>query len=218
MIKSDFFGLKYCIWNIDQSKFANFKKINSFDKALSILYMNAYVSAKKKEICNDSSIGLAYSINRDILQKLPEYPAFNTLFHDEFMQAIDFFNLKFESLRMIKSWANRMHKDSSGVIHNHSFFNDDGTLVDLKRYVFLVYYRVPMNSANLIFLNPHKYLKKSDSKNDRLIEQNFCSEDKLVIKPSDGMCILHDAKIPHTVSRHNSHKPRDVLIFDYEYS
>lgn len=216
MIRNHFFDLKYCIWNIDPLKFANFKKNSPFDKELSMLYMHAYISAKKREICNQSSIGLAYSIKNNVLHRLPEYPEFNNLVHDDFIQAIDFFNLKFESLRIIRSWANRMHKDSSGVVHNHSIFDDNNKVIGLRRYVLIVYYRVPENSGNLIFLNPHKYLRKLDDENDRLIDQNFCAEDTLVIKPTDGMCILHDSRIPHTVSKHNSHKPRDVLIFDYE--
>lgn len=216
MIKNNFFGLKYCTWNIDHEAFLNFKRNSNFDKALAMLYMEAYLNAKKAEVSNDYSMGLAYSIRANVLDKLPEFDEFGKLIHDNLTEAINFFGVEFESSRIVKSWANRMHKDSSGVVHNHVSFDSDKNLNSSTKFVLLVYYKIPVNSANLVFLNPDKYLKEPDFKNDRFDKQEFLSEDILTIQPTEGMCILHDAKIPHTVSVHNSHKPRDVLIFDYE--
>lgn len=215
IVKNIFFGLNYCTWTINQLKFSEFKKESLFDEKISMLLFEAYLNAKRSKVPNDYSTGLAYSTRNYIIHNMPEFEKFNDLIHDEFLEALDYLKVDDKTLSIERSWANRMHKGSSGVIHNHVSFDANNQLIGTSKYVLIVYYTIPKDSADLIFLNPLKYLRTPEFEKDRIKEQKFNSEDMLLIKPTEGFCVLHDGRIPHTVSKHNSYKPRDVLIFDY---
>jgi hypothetical protein len=183
-----FHNNKYSIWQIDTSKF----------KSNTVFYnnLNSSFEISSKLPLPQESNGLAYSVPLD---KIPGFldlldvlsPSLNENF------ALIYGN---QDKKIFRAWANRMHRDSFGSLHQHN--------EDVKVLIF--YYNVPENSSDLIFVHP-KY-KNKNILNPYLLPD----EDKLNIKVTEGMCILHDGEILHAVSKHNSDTPRDCVIIEYK--
>ena len=104
-----------------------------------------------------------------------------------------------KKLFLKRVWANRIYQNTEGTIHDHP-----------DSLVFLLYYKAPENSSEIIFINP-KYQDKMLQSHDVIPE-----EDKLRIPTYTGMCLLHDGAILHAVGKHNNIECRDVIVFEFK--
>jgi len=190
-----FHNIKYCSWQLNLTEFkANSKFNDSLRENL-----DNFDTTKKLP---DSANGKAYSVLIHKENKTnPNVSGFNELI-DLVMPSLDE-NLEkicgSKSKRMISCWANRMHVNSYGSIHTH-------VGVD---YVMLLYYNVPENSSDLIFIHPKYGFYDKDV-------LSIPQTDQLKIKVSEGMCLLHEGKMLHAVSIHNNRIPREVIVLEFK--
>ena len=106
---------------------------------------------------------------------------------------------KRQKFSLRRCWANRIYKDTLGTIHDHG-----------KSTVLIVYYNVPKDSSSLVFIDPKH--------SDKLFQEESIipKDEKLSIEVNTGMCVLHDGRILHAVTKHGSTIPRDVLVFEFD--
>lgn len=147
----------------------------------------------------DDAAGSAYSVNIIHVPSLHELTYFLT---PTLIKA--FKQLTNKELSVLnRLWANRMHYGSFGLIHTH---NNAETEQDCK--VFTMYLDVPVNSSDLVLIDPdskHRYKK---------LITDVPQEERLHIPVYEGMCIMYDNDLPHGVSRHNSNLPRHAIIIE----
>ena len=194
----NFHGLNYCIWNLNQQDFHKFKSTSSFNDELQSSFKGVETTKQTE------AVGRAYSHPHNIMSTFKGFGSLQKMIDPDLTKQLNLIGSSNNKI-LVRSWANRMHYGACGGIHTHEYQN-------LERYVLLVYYSVPENSADLVFVNPARYVRT-------MVQQNLddiSESDKLVIKVSEGMCVLHDGQIPHGVSKHNSHQPREVLVFEFE--
>jgi hypothetical protein len=116
------------------------------------------------------------------------------------IMTVDKFKFKnSNTFNFTRHWANRMHKDSSGLCHTHMDTNTD--------YVAIFYLEVPPNSSDLVVVNNGKegsnYL-------------DYDEKDRHHINVESGTLIIHKSDVPHAVSIHNSKYPRTCLVFEFK--
>jgi hypothetical protein len=100
----------------------------------------------------------------------------------------EFINGDLKKVSIGRNWFNVMYKGSEGAVHNHYSTIHPGTMV-----VAIFYVQVPENSANLFFIQ---------------------NNESIIHTAIEGELVIHDAKINHSVSIHNSDTPRICLVLD----
>ena len=190
-----FYQKQYSFWDIDLNYLKNSCTI---DVELNKAFENSKIFNAPEKIGEGKS--LMFNI-------LPKFDSYNFLYNFVIEQVQAQLNTNFhiplyyrrKKLNLKRCWANRVFKNSEGLIHFHA-----------NSLVFLLYYNIPNNSSDLVFINPKHIDKIKQS------ESSIPIEDKLAIKVHSGMCILHDGNILHGVSKHNNDNHRDVLVFEFD--
>jgi hypothetical protein len=181
----NFHNLRYCIWDLD---FSNFKEKIAFDKSLEIEF-----DAGSKRPYPVEAVGSAYSASLFRIKEFGNFLEYITPNLDYHLTTLG----KPIYKRMVRAWGNRMHRDSRCTVHAHKGSN-----------VLIVYYKVPENSADLVFVDPIY----EGVKNLNQIPESA----KRYINVKEGMCLLHDGDILHGVNIHNSDQTRDSLILEFK--
>lgn len=194
MIKDTFCGNDYFIWHLDLSKFA---KKDFLDKQL-----NSKFEEASKNPYPPEANGPAYSIDLFRLNGAKDLLHFISPSLDDIIRQLNLPIMK----KVIRVWANRMHKGSSGNIHCHKRNDRKG-----KLFVLICYYNIPEDSGNLVLIDSKYEDKLSYMKTEDMIPD----ADKKKISVSEGMCVLHDEYMFHAVSKHDSHKTRDSIILEF---
>jgi hypothetical protein len=109
---------------------------------------------------------------------------------------------KHKDVTFVRSWANRIFKDCTGILHNHHGYGH----VDVTG---ILYVDVPDHGAELIFVRDGE-LGKS--------HLDYAPEDRYYLQPKPGELILHDSAIFHTVGQHVVDMTRTVFVFDAVYN
>lgn len=184
-------GKKYVTWDLDLTEF---KQKSQFYQDL-----NEFFDSDFLRYYPDDAAGLAYSVNVVHIASLQELTDFLT---PTLTKA--FKQLTNKELGVLdRLWANRMHYGSFGSIHTHL-----NTVAGQNCKVFTIYLNVPVNSSNLVLIDPD-----SNYRYQQLIT-NVPEAEQLHIPVHEGMCIMYDGDLPHGVSRHNSNLTRDALIIE----
>jgi hypothetical protein len=102
----------------------------------------------------------------------------------------------------VRSWANRIFKDCTGILHNHHGYGH----VDVTG---ILYVDVPDHGAELIFVRGGEIGKS---------HLDYSLEDRYYLQPKPGELILHDSAIFHTVGQHVVDMTRTVFVFDAVYN
>jgi hypothetical protein len=105
-------------------------------------------------------------------------------------------------ITFVRSWANRIFKDCTGILHNHHGYGH----VDITG---LLYVDVPDHGAELIFVKGGEIGKS---------HLDYAPEDRYYLQPKQGELILHDSTIFHTVGQHVVDMTRTVFVFDAVYN
>jgi hypothetical protein len=105
-------------------------------------------------------------------------------------------------ITFVRSWANRIFKDCTGILHNHHGYGH----VDITG---ILYVDVPDHGAELIFVKGGEIGKS---------HLDYAPEDRYYLQPKQGELILHDSTIFHTVGQHVVDMTRTVFVFDAVYS
>jgi hypothetical protein len=109
---------------------------------------------------------------------------------------------KHKDVTFVRSWANRIFKDCTGILHNHHGYGH----VDVTG---ILYVDVPDHGAELIFVRDGEPGKS---------HLDYASEDRYFLQPKPGELILHDSAIFHTVGQHVVDMTRTVFVFDAVYN
>lgn len=118
--------------------------------------------------------------------------------------------LGFDKTRNIKkmkyhrTWANRMYRGCDAVAHRHA--NIGWTIPHL---VAIYYTDVPENSADLIFIDDGNY---GVMRGNRYFE--YPTDKHHPVKSRTGRLVVHDARILHATTSHESDLPRTCLIIE----
>jgi hypothetical protein len=102
----------------------------------------------------------------------------------------------------VRSWANRIFKDCTGMLHNHHGYGR----VDVTG---ILYVDVPNHGAELIFVRDGEAGKS---------HLDYATEDRYYLQPVQGELILHDSAVFHTVGQHVIDMTRTVFVFDAVYN
>ncbi len=185
-----YYNHKYAVWH---SPFTESKFLQELEDAFD---STKIFDAKEKK-------GNAKSLQFSVLQTFQSYQQIYNFVVDQISLHFDDLQIpkyyQKQKLNLLRCWANRMYKGSSGTIHYHR-----------KTTVFLYYINVPPNSGNLVFINPkYENMMLHD-------ETEVPDQDKQIISVSTGTCILHNGRLLHAVSEHNSDVPRDVVVFEFD--
>lgn len=188
-----FCNLRYTTWTID----LNFLKNNcSIEDELNQAFDSAEFFIAPEKVGDGKSLGY------NVLPRLSFYGYLYNFIQQQIFSQYNDLNIhnyyKKQNLQLRFCWANKIYKDTQGTIHNHP-----------KSMVFLLYYKVPPNSSDLIFVDS-KHIDKIG-----LTEDHIPDLDKQSIKVHEGLCVLHDGNILHAVSKHNNLEPREVLVFEF---
>jgi hypothetical protein len=115
-----------------------------------------------------------------------------------------------------RSWANRLFRGGLGTCHNH--VKVDRYMEEMTNYtdenfkpdaVAIFYVDVPEGSSDLVFIK--------DGQPDAPIEDyDIC--DTYRLKPKQGELVIHSPEMWHAVSVHNNDLPRNVFVFDIDYT
>jgi hypothetical protein len=111
-------------------------------------------------------------------------------------------NTEHTGVTFVRSWANRIFKDCTGILHNHHGYGH----VDVTG---ILYVDVPDHGAELIFVRDGE-LGKS--------HLDYAEEDRYYLQPVQGELILHDSAVFHTVGQHVVDMTRTVFVFDAVYN
>jgi hypothetical protein len=103
----------------------------------------------------------------------------------------NFANDKVKGVRFTRAWMNKMFKGCSGKIHTH--WNPEKKESGV---VSIFYFDVPENGSKLLV-----HLDGNEQE----------------IEVHTGDLIMHDDKLPHSVSEHKNDKPRICIIFESVY-
>jgi hypothetical protein len=185
---------KYHIWNTDITHL----KTSPFNADLQQSFQDQTINYPAIE-----KVGNGTSLYPNDFIKIPSFELIDNFIRSQIKEQLIKLQVPLyyaqKKLVMKRCWANRIFHDAAGNIHVHK-----------DSLVFLLYYTVPENSSDLIMLtskHTDKMYKSADLVDDK---------DKLHIKVTEGMCILHDGNILHAVSPHLSTLPRDVIVFEFE--
>ena len=203
MIKEIFPGVKIYIDKFD--KIDSFKGKEKFQKTLDEIF-------DKFEIINSSTTE-RYGSSRTTVQHAKEYslPKTLDLKNNELGQWLyssiskgarelhvnD--NKNYDNFKFVRSWTNRMYKDSHAAAHRHETFCD---------VVCMFYYEAPPNCSELVFVNDILATKNTTPYYD------FPKDKRYHIQPESGLFICHSPDIPHAVGVNKTDKPRTVLVFE----
>jgi hypothetical protein len=102
----------------------------------------------------------------------------------------------------VRSWANRIFKDCTGILHNHHGYGH----VDITG---ILYVDVPDYGAELIFVRDGEIGKS---------HLDYALGDRHYLQPKPGELILHDSAVFHTVGQHVVNMNRTVFVFDAVYN
>ena len=106
------------------------------------------------------------------------------------------------SLRYLRSWSNKMFKDSEGLVHAHSHTD---FIDSITEFVAIFYVQASPESANLIFVKDGKFnTRYTDYPTDHLHP----------IMCQSGNLIVHDTKICHSVGQHTEDEPRVCFVLE----
>ena len=111
-------------------------------------------------------------------------------------------NTDHTGVTFVRSWANRIFKDCTGILHNHHGYGH----VDVTG---ILYVDVPDHGAELIFVRDGEIGKS---------HLDYAIEDRYYLQPKPGELILHDSAIFHTVGQHVVDMTRTVFVFDAVYN
>ena len=183
-------GLEYTSWRIDDSFFKRFAELESqVTDAL-----NSKMTWDAPEL-----VGRGASIRSSVVFGLHGYRYLYHVINEHVMFYSNLFErTKDRVLRINRQWANEMKPNAMGRIHDHS-----------RALVCIFYLNASKESSNLVFV---------DSKHrDKFMQTEDCipNEDKLSIPVESGMCVLHDGRILHAVSKNTSPEPRQCFVFEY---
>lgn len=192
---SKFYDYNYSLWNIDISELKNNQEFNQ--------ELNDALNSADKTGAARERIGDGATLLPEILFKMKSFSFllnFVTIEKEKQLMSLNIplFYIKQRS-NIKRCWANRIFKNTYGTIHSHS-----------SSMVFLLYYNVPADSSDIVFIHPKHKDKRYQS------EEVIPEEEKMKIKVQEGTCLIHDGRILHAVSRHNSEIPRDVLVFEFD--
>ena len=107
-------------------------------------------------------------------------------------------------LKYHRTWANKMAKDCSALAHRHA-----GVDWAIPHMVAIYYIDVPINSADLVFINDDNLDVMRGLGVDEYDETK-----QHLIKSKPGRLICHDAKTFHATTTHNNILNRTCLIFE----
>jgi len=105
---------------------------------------------------------------------------------------------------MVRSWMNRMYKDSQGAVHNHKSGCD---------MVCIFYYEAPPGASELVFLNTNSHLREKKAP-----YSEYPKEDRYHFQPEPGHLVCHFPGIYHSVAVHNNELPRTCFIFEPKFN
>jgi hypothetical protein len=193
---SKFHKYRYSMWNVDISELKNNKMLN--------LELNDAFDSSDKTGSALEKVGDGVTLLPNVLSKMKSFSFLLDFITKEKEKQLTLLGIpKFyinQKPKIERCWANRIFKDTYGTIHNHLG----------GRTVFLLYYNVPKNSSDIVFIHPKHKDKMYQS--EEIIPEN----EKIKISVKEGMCLLHDGRILHAVSKHNSDTPRDVIVFEFD--
>lgn len=189
-----FRDIPYCTWNIDLKPL---KECVEFNQELN----DGFLKSSKQPRKPSESRGNAYSVR---VSEFKTVSKFIDVISPSLHSVLKHFNRPSNN-HLVKCWANRMHKDSHGMVHIHG----DDTVKDIN--VLIVYYNIPPNSGNLVLVDP-----KHRNVSELIFDEDIPEEDKKIIEVSEGLCVLHDCRLPHGVSKHNADEHRDSIIIEFK--
>jgi hypothetical protein len=111
----------------------------------------------------------------------------------------------YEKYKINRMWCNRMFTGCEVKPHVHYPVN----FIDFYNFHFVVvlYYQIPENSSNIIFIDSDEILNSwRDYEVDKIN----------ILKVNSGLSVLHDARIIHAIDKHKSKGSRTVFVFDIE--
>lgn len=108
-----------------------------------------------------------------------------------------------DKYNFIRSWSNRMYKDSHGAAHKHM------TGCDM---VCIFYYEAPPGSSELVFINDDLATKNTDP------WYTYPDEKRYHFKPEPGSFVCHFPGIPHAVAQHKCDDTRTVMVFEPKFT
>ena len=111
-------------------------------------------------------------------------------------------NTDHTGVTFVRSWANRIFKDCTGILHNHHGYGH----VDITG---ILYVDVPDYGAELIFVRNGEIGKS---------HLDYALGDRHYLQPKPGELILHDSAVFHTVGQHVVNMNRTVFVFDAVYN
>lgn len=190
---NEIFNSKICVWEVDIEQF---KRTSKFDKELEYAFkFSGHVyDAQQKE-------GDAISLKNGVMEKFLFFDDIIQLLHSSLNEQLNLLNVPKHkrNVQLVRCWANRMNKNSRGLIHHHQ----------KGRMVLILYYDIPENSGDLVFIDSKHY--------DKLLmtEEEIPENDKKYLKVKNGMCVLHESELLHAVTKNLNDKPRQCLVFEF---
>jgi hypothetical protein len=106
------------------------------------------------------------------------------------------------SLQYLRSWSNKMFKDSEGLVHAHSHTDFINTTTE---FVAIFYIQATPDSANLIFIKDGVF-------NTRY--RDYTEDQRYPIPCQSGDLVVHDIEICHSVGQHIHDEPRICFVLE----
>jgi hypothetical protein len=155
----------------------------------------------------ESTVNTAHGILPDILDFKNEEVG-RWILNSMVVAANEIFSGKnVESVGFYKTWANKIYRNHSKVTaHRHQI------LTNPLQYemVGVFYYEAPERSADLVIVKEHDNINNSTANT----WESYSRDNRLHIRPTDGMLICHSSTTLHTVGTHDNDLPRTCFVFE----